>query len=80
MDGFGQRPSPGRRPRWWYCNQGEYAAYRHQFLHTKLERRVDPGSPEELVIVLSRPGPADLNDPVPLTFEVEGEGGVSGLG
>ena len=27
----------GRNPKWWYCNQNEYAAYRYQFLNTKVE-------------------------------------------
>jgi peptidoglycan/xylan/chitin deacetylase (PgdA/CDA1 family) len=60
----------GHRPDWWYCNQNQYAAYRYQFLHCKLGAPVREG--KTIRARLTRPVLLDLNDPVPLTFAVEG--------
>lgn len=52
-------------PRWWYCNQNQYAAYRYQALHSRLASfRQD----STLKLVLRRPDPLDLGDWVPLTI------------
>ena len=60
----------GRRPEWWYCNQNEYAAYRYQYRYSKVTRPVARG--KILTFSLTRPVVRDLNDPVPLSFEVGG--------
>ncbi len=62
----------GRNPRWWYCNQSEYAAYRYQFLHSSLTQRIDSKDKRKLSVTLRRPELLDLNDPIPLTFAVRG--------
>jgi len=63
----------GGRKEWWYCNQSEYAAYRLQFAHTKVETAVEGN---RLVVTLDRPALRDLNDNVPLTFDIEGTDAV----
>jgi len=59
----------GRREEWWYCTQNEYAAYRLQRLHTKVETRREGN---RLIATLTRPHVLDLNDSTPLTFEITG--------
>ena len=59
------------RQDWWYCNANEYAAYRHQALHTVLTTRVDGRS---VRVTLARPDPLDLGDWVPLTLAFDGVG------
>lgn len=56
-------------PDWWYCNQNEYAAYRQQFLSTSVESVRDG---RRLSVTLTRPCLTDLNNAVPITFEVAG--------
>jgi len=59
----------GHNPAWWYCNQSEYAAYRLQYLYT----RVAPHAKREaLELTLTRPVVPDLNDAIPLTLEIAG--------
>ena len=59
----------GRNPKWWYCNQNEYGAYRHQYLLTEVTAQLRG---KKLRVTLRRPCLRDLNDPVPLAFEVAG--------
>ncbi|MFO1476386.1 MAG: polysaccharide deacetylase family protein [Verrucomicrobiota bacterium] len=59
----------GANPRWWYCNESEYAAYRYQFLHSELSSRVEGA---RLVVSLRRPALVDLNHEIPLTLQVQG--------
>jgi peptidoglycan/xylan/chitin deacetylase (PgdA/CDA1 family) len=56
---------------WWYCNHNQYAAYRYQALHSRLEASVGGNV---LKAVLTRPDPLDLNDWTPLTLRVDGVG------
>ncbi|MBC8876019.1 MAG: hypothetical protein H8E44_41875 [Planctomycetes bacterium] len=60
----------GNRPEWWYCNQNEYGAYRAQY------RAAARGKVEVEGTILryhfQRPSLLDLNDPIPLTFEIAG--------
>ncbi len=65
----GQLKKYGGRENWWYCNQGEYAAYHYQYMHSSLEQKSE-GS--KLKLTLKRPELLDLNDVVPLTFRVKG--------
>jgi hypothetical protein len=60
----------GGRDRWWYCNQNEYAAYRRQYLDTRILGVTRQA--REMRVELERPFLTDLNDAVPLTFEVAG--------
>lgn len=57
------------RKHWWYCNSNEYAAYRYEYLHSRLaafpQGRI-------LRVVLRRPSPLDLGDWSPLTFRIDG--------
>jgi len=62
----------GGRPNWWYCNQNQYAAYRYQFLNSRLDLVARDG--EVLRYKLVRHRPIDLGDMVPLTLEVSGVG------
>jgi len=57
------------RPNWWYCNQSQYAAYRMQFMLSKVKSRVEG---RKLLIELTRPLLVELNDPVPITLELVG--------
>ena len=58
------------RPQWWYCHQNEYGAYRAQY------RAAAQGTIETNGSLLryrfQRPSLLDLNDPIPLTFEITG--------
>ena len=56
-------------PNWWYCNQNQYAAYRYQYLHSKLYPPQRDGNTIKLRI--KRPKLLDLNNPVPLTFRIK---------
>ena len=60
----------GRRPNWWYCNQNQYAAYRYQFLRTKIGKPKRTG--RTVTFTLTRPLAADLNDLTPLTLRIAG--------
>lgn len=60
----------GHNPRWWYCNQNEYGAYRYQYEHTRL--RVVSRQGKTIKVELERPVLLDLNDAVPLTLRVTG--------
>ncbi len=57
------------RPDWWYCNQNEYAAYRYQFHHARIQAENAAGT--KRLYVLTRPFAADLGDNVPLTLLVK---------
>ena len=59
----------GRNPRWWYCNQNEYGAYRHQFACAKIDTQQEG---KRLRVTLTRPCLLDLNDEIPLTFSIDG--------
>jgi hypothetical protein len=60
----------GRRPEWWYCNQNEYGAYRAQYrAATQGKVEIDGTT---LRYDFQRPSLLDLNDPVPLSFEITG--------
>jgi hypothetical protein len=65
----GQLRKYGRNPRWWYCNQSEYAAYRYQYAHTELQTQVDG---RRLAVALKRPALLDLNHAIPLTLQISG--------
>ena len=54
---------------WWYCNQNEYAAYRWQFLNSRVEAA--PGG-KVLQVTVTRPDPLDLGDLIPLSFVLKG--------
>ena len=60
----------GGNPEWWYCNQNQYAAYRYQFLHSRVQRLPARGNAARFRI--TRPVLLDLGDPVPLTVELAG--------
>lgn len=60
----------GRNGDWWYCNQNQYAAYRYQFLYSKLSDPVREGN--RLTFQITRPILLHLNDPTPVTFVVGG--------
>ena len=62
----------GRRPSWWYANHNEYGAYRVQYQNAAQGRLTRAGN--TVTFVFQRPVLVDLNDPVPLTFEVAGVG------
>ncbi len=57
----------GKRPEWWYCNQNEYGAYRAQCRAAQGKAEVDGAI---LRYDYRRPSLLDLNDPIPLTFEI----------
>jgi hypothetical protein len=65
----GQLIKYGRNPKWWYCNQSEYAAYRYQYAHTELRTQLDG---RRLTATLKRPALLDLNHAVPLTLQISG--------
>lgn len=56
-------------PDFWYCNQGEYGAYRVQFLNTEIKTERDGST---LKVTLTRPELFDLIHTVPLTFDIQG--------
>ncbi len=72
----------GLRPDWWYCNQNEYAAYRYQYEHAKLQWEI-PKADESGAwartrrLILDRPVLLDLNVRVPLTLRIDGVGSDS---
>ncbi|MBN1672891.1 MAG: polysaccharide deacetylase family protein [Kiritimatiellae bacterium] len=55
-------------PDWWYCNQTEYAAYRYQSLHNRLEKSSTAGA--RAAYRLTRPLPGSLGGDVPLTVRI----------
>ena len=65
----GQLRKYGRNPKWWYCNQSEYAAYRYQYAHTELRSQIDG---RRLTVRLKRPALLDLNHAIPLTLQISG--------
>ena len=56
------------RPDWWYCNQTEYAAYRYQFHHSRVERQGLAG--QVLRYCVERPAASDLGHAIPLTLGI----------
>ena len=60
----------GNRSEWWYCHQNEYGAYRAQYRAATQGRAETDGA--ILRYQFHRPSLLDLNDPVPLTFELAG--------
>lgn len=65
-----QLDSLGGKADWWYCNQNQYAAYRYQYLRTKLDVLSREG--RTIRLRLDRPELLDLNDAVPLTLRISG--------
>jgi len=60
----------GSRPPWWYCHQNEYGAYRAQYRAAAQGKAHLDGT--ILRYHFHRPSLLDLNDPIPLTFEITG--------
>ena len=60
----------GPRPAWWHCNQNQYGAYRAQCTRAARGKAARDG--DHVSFTFDRPVLIDLNDPVPLTFEVAG--------
>ncbi len=60
----------GNRSEWWYCHQNEYGAYRAQYRAAMQGRAETDGA--TLRYQFQRPSLLDLNDPIPLTFELTG--------
>lgn len=60
----------GNRSEWWYCHQNEYGAYRAQYRAATSGRAEADGT--TLRYRFHRPSLLDLNDPIPLTFELAG--------
>jgi hypothetical protein len=60
----------GNRSQWWYCHQNEYGAYRAQYRAASQSRTETDGA--VLRYRFHRPSLFDLNDPIPLTFELTG--------
>jgi len=60
----------GNNPRFWYCNQNQYAAYRYQFLNSKIAQMRRTGN--KIKLTLQRPTLLTVNDPTPLTLAVRG--------
>lgn len=58
-----------KSPDFWFCNQGEYGAYRVQYANTEIRREVRGSA---LNVILKRPTLFDLMHKVPLTFEISG--------
>lgn len=56
-----------RNPKWWYCNQTEYAAYRYQYNNSKIIKKVIKGS--VVTYTISRPHPGDLGDEIYLSLK-----------
>lgn len=56
-------------PDYWFCNQGEYGAYRVQYVNTEIKTEV---SGSLLKVTLLRPALFDLMHNIPLTFEIVG--------
>ena len=60
----------GNRPPWWYCHHNEYGAYRVQYRAAVEGKAQLDGA--TLRYEFQRPSLLDLNDPIPLTFEIAG--------
>ena len=56
-------------PNVWYCNQNEYAAYRYQYLNTKMDINRKGST---LICTLTRQAVNYLNNAIPLTLSVKG--------
>ena len=61
-------------PRWWYCTQNEYAAYRYEANHVRIRKTVVNGKCAEWEII--RYLPSELGASVPLFLEVRGHAPV----
>ena len=60
----------GPRPAWWHCSHNAYGAYRAQAVRAARGRLTRDG--DRVSFAFERPALMDLNDSVPLTFEVAG--------
>jgi len=60
----------GPRPAWWHCSHNAYGAYRAQVVRAARGRLTRDG--DRVSFTFERPMLIDLNDPVPLTFEIAG--------
>jgi len=58
----------GRRPEWWYCNHNQYGAYRAQY-RSAVEGKSEVDD-RTVAFRFSWPTLVDLNDPIPLSFEI----------
>ena len=58
----------GHNPKWWYCNENEYAAYRYQFLHSKVVSAKRNGDTVTYTIRRIAPGPLGSTIPLSLKF------------
>ncbi len=65
-------------PKWWYCNQNQYAAYRYAFFHSKITQLRLEGNSVYYRITL--PQPRDLGAAVPLSISAPGATAVTGKG
>ncbi|MCQ2403880.1 MAG: polysaccharide deacetylase family protein [Lentisphaeria bacterium] len=61
--------SMAHNPKWWYCNQNEYAAYRYEFRHDQVEKFVQGNT---ATFVVTRVSPAELGASVPLSLQLTG--------
>ena len=57
----------GHNPKWWYCNENEYAAYRYQFLHSKAVSAERNG--DTVTYTIRRIAPQPLGSAIPLTLK-----------
>ncbi|MCQ2397082.1 MAG: hypothetical protein MJ106_05245, partial [Lentisphaeria bacterium] len=61
--------SMAHNPKWWYCNQNEYAAYRYEFRHDTVRKSVEGNT---ATFVVTRVTAFELGASVPLSFSLEG--------
>lgn len=57
----------GHNPNWWYCHENEYAAYRYQHLHSKIEKAERNGS--TVTYTIRRITPHHLGSDIPLSLK-----------
>ncbi len=57
----------GHNPKWWYCNENEYAAYRYQFLHSKIVSVKRNG--DTVIYTIRRITPHHLGSEIPLSLK-----------
>lgn len=57
----------GHNPRWWYCTENEYAAYRYQILHGKVVSAERKGN--TVVYTIRRISPHHLGSEIPLSLK-----------
>ena len=57
----------GHNPRWWYCTENEYAAYRYQILHGKVVSAERKG--DTVVYTIRRISPHHLGSEIPLSLK-----------